>query len=177
MWRHRPLALVQPHRSLMARRRKRGAAMVEAMLVLPILIIVLTGATYLRELYLARASTRLVARACAWEMAMRGCEGGTPASCTASASAPDTSGLPSIPTTAKAEIGGSVDPFSDFPILGEAFVALFGTSTHATASAQVPFPFDEARVGVASSETTVACNSLPRSVLEMATQWLEKVLP
>jgi hypothetical protein len=151
--------------------------MVEAMLVLPILIIVLTGAMYVRELHLARASTRLTARACAWQMAMRGCEGGAPASCTTSASAPDTSGLPTIPTTAKNEVGGTVDPFGDFPILGDAFAVLFGTSTNATASAQVPFPLDEDRVGVASSVTTVACNSLPRSVLEMATQWLEKVLP
>jgi hypothetical protein len=151
--------------------------MVEALLVVPILIIVLTGATYLRELYLARASTRLTARACAWQMAMRGCEGGAPASCTTSASTPATDDLPTIPTTAKSEVGGNVDPFSEFPILGEAFAALFGTSTRATAAAQVPFPFDERRVGVASSETTVACNSLPKSVLEMAEQWLKKVLP
>lgn len=151
--------------------------MVEALLVTPILIIVLVGGIYLRELYLARAGTRLAARACAWELAMRGCEGGTPPSCTAQAIPADPTGLPEIAATAKSHVGGRVDPFSEFPILGGAFRALFGTSAQAGASAHVPFPFGDGRAGVASSQTVVLCNSVPRDVLETAIDWLEEALP
>jgi len=70
------------------------------------------------------------------------------------------------------QTGGSVDPFSEIPVLGAAFQALFGTSTRATAMAQVPFPLDDRRVGVARADAVVLCNSEPTSVLDVALDWL-----
>jgi hypothetical protein len=151
--------------------------MVEAMLVLPILVIAITGASFVCELYRARAETRLAARACAWELAMRGCEGGAPASCEVGDGPADEGWVPDIAAKAKSQVGGSVDPFGDFPILGDAFRALFGTSTRATATAQVPFPFDDTRAGIARSEVVVLCNSVKGDVLELATEWLKEALP
>lgn len=152
-----------------------GAAMVEAMLVFPVLIIVLVGAAYVRDLTLARASTRLAARACAWQAAMGGCDGDS--ACATQPLNGNDDGLPDIAATARARAGGQADPFGKFPILGDAFAALFGRSTRATATASVPFPFDREKAGVAHSEAVVQCNSVPSSVIDMATDWLEEVLP
>lgn len=177
MWRHRSIADLRARRPLTLRAQRRGTAMVEAMLVIPVLIIVLAGAAYLRELSVARASARLAARACAWQSAMRGCEGDASAACATPLPSHDDTRLPDIAATARAQAGGQVDPFGEFPILGEAFAALFGRSTRATATASVPFPFDRERVGVASSEAVVQCNSMPTGVLDVASKWLEEVLP
>lgn len=155
------------HRALSGRpARERGAAMVEAVIVIPVFILLLTGATYVRALHAARAETRLAARGCAWEHALTGCEGGS--ACGGLASNERADGLPDLAQSARAQSGGGVDPFSDIPLLGDAFQTICGTSTRATIAARVPFPFDDALTGDATSENVVLCNAVPRTVLELA---------
>ena len=172
MRRARPIDDLRPHRALKkACRRRAGTAMVEATIVAPVLVLLLFGATYVRELYVARASMRLTARNCAWHYALRGCQGEAPAECSPSVDAVSGEGLPNVADVAR-QTGDGVDPFSDIPVLGETFRMLFGTSTRATATVQVPYPLDDQRVGVASAESVVLCNSVRTDVFDIAKRWL-----
>jgi hypothetical protein len=166
----RPIRNLRGHQSL--KHRHAGAAMVEATIVVPVFIVLLIGATYLRQLYVVRAETRLTARRCAYVYAIHGCRGRLPEECREDPPAAWAEAGPDIARTARVQAGGDVDPFSDVPVLGEAFRMLFGTSTRAIATAQVPFPFDAERVGIARGEVVVLCNSLPTDVFNIARDWL-----
>lgn len=169
MQRYRSGFICRHRRALTRRERTRsGAAMVEATIALPVFIVLLIGATYLRDLYIARASTRLTARSCAWEYALEGCTGSTPAQCSSSIGSAHDGRVPNIAETVRAAVGNADDPFRDVPIVRDALAGLFGSSTSSAASATVPFPFDRARVGVATAQTTVVCNSVATEVLSIA---------
>ena len=79
--------------------------MVEATIALPVLIIVLIGATYLRELYLARASTRLTSRTCAWSYAVVGCRGDAASECTSSSASAHDDDPPNIEEKVQQRLG------------------------------------------------------------------------
>lgn len=68
---------------LRARRRKRGAAMVEAVVVLPFFIIVLASLGYIARLYGTRQQVGADSRKCAWLNAVNSCEGALPPECSA----------------------------------------------------------------------------------------------
>ena len=144
--------------------------MVEATIALPVLIVLLIGATYLRELYIARAGVRLAARSCAWAYALDGCNGSRPAQCATSPSLDsayrENEAMPDIATHVRA--GNGDNPLRGVPVVSDALDALFGQSTHATSDTTVPFPFDAKRVGVAHAENVVVCNSVPTEVLDIA---------
>jgi hypothetical protein len=173
MQRARSFFVYGPVGALKRKRRARaGAAMVEAAIAMPVLIMLLVGATYLRELYLARASTRLTARSCAWAHAMDGCRGSMPSACEGSMSAAHGDDVPQLADKVRVQVGSASDPFRDVPVVGEALASLFGEATHARADATVPYPFDAQRVGMATAETVVVCNTVPTSVLDLAKELL-----
>jgi hypothetical protein len=63
-------------RQLMARGRSRGAAMVEALVVIPFFMLILAGALYVAGLYSTRIEVQGVARTGAWNGAIAGnCQG------------------------------------------------------------------------------------------------------
>lgn len=159
-----------------ARRRQRGTAMVEGVIVAPVLVLIFFGATYFRALYVARAQARLEARTCAWEHAMSGCVGSAP-SCTPEsqpvASTAEPTDAPDIASIARSHSStGDLDPFSDIPIIGSAFQELFGTSTSSAVEREVPFPLDPQRIGIARGESVVLCNSHNQTVFAIAEEFL-----
>jgi hypothetical protein len=63
------------------RSRSRGAAMVEAVIALPVLIVIFVSVLYVRDLVLARQQAATQARSCAWLYSARNCGGEIPAGC------------------------------------------------------------------------------------------------
>lgn len=161
--RHRPLSRRAAARA--------GVAMVEAMIAVPVFVVLLLGAMYLRELYLARAATRLTARSCAWTSALEGCPRDG-AACSSTTGAAHDGQVPNIAEQVRARTGNSADPFRDVPIVRDALSGLFGSAITAEASRSVPYPFDDTRKGVARGETTVVCNSVPTDPISLAKELL-----
>ncbi len=62
------------------RQRQRGAAMVESLMIVPLLIIIDVALVYMQSAYDTRLSTMRGARAEAWSYAMGACESGGPTS-------------------------------------------------------------------------------------------------
>jgi len=142
--------------------------MVEATIALPVFILLLIGATFFRTLYVTQSETRLTARSCAWAHALAGCEGDTPAGCTGSIGSAHDGRVPNIEENVKLQVGNGDNPFRDVPVVRDALAGLFGSSTTAVASATVPYPLDDERVGVATADTTVVCNSISTEIIDIA---------
>lgn len=146
--------------------------MVEATIALPVLILLLIGATFFRELHLARASVRLSARGCAWAYASQGCTGAQPDACDEAPEAAYDGQVPNIEQSTRARVTSADNPFEDVPVVSEALSGLFGRATRASSEATVPFPLDDERVGVAHAENVVVCNSVPTEVIDIAKELL-----
>src|SRR6187200_583141 len=63
--------------------RLRGAAMIEALIALPVFLAVAIALPLLHERYAARQRAGLIARSCAFAHAYTGCAGDAPAQCAA----------------------------------------------------------------------------------------------
>jgi hypothetical protein len=86
-------------------------------------------------------------------------------------------GAPDVAAIASSQSStGDLDPFSDIPIVGDAFQALFGTTTHSEVVHYVPFPLDPERVGVARGSAVVLCNSRNETVESIAKEFLDNAL-
>lgn len=59
-----------------ARRRARGAALVETVVVVPLFILLFAGMLFLHHVIAKTQQTQLAARSAAWQEAMSGCSGG-----------------------------------------------------------------------------------------------------
>ena len=151
-------------------RRRRGAAMIEAVIVLPILLLTWAGVSFMRERFLGRQQALLAARRCAWAHAVSGC-GQPPEGCTSEAqlAAEPAQGSAAIMHAARDRSAmKSIDVFNDIPVLGEVLGALFGSQTGASAVACTPLPWDRERGLVDRVELVVGCNERPRNVLRAA---------
>lgn len=84
--RQKRLTLGGAARSISARRR-RGAAFIEAILMMGVFSIVWAGVVFMGHLHGTTMDTRTEARGCAWRIATRGCES-VPPDCAQSATAP-----------------------------------------------------------------------------------------
>lgn len=151
--------------------------MVEATVALPVFILLLIGATFLRALYVAQSETRLTARRCAWTYALEGCKGAVPTECTSSIGSAHDGRVPDIAEKVRIQVGDADNPFRKIPIVREALADLFGSSTRAAASATVPYPLDVDRVGVATADATIVCNSVSTEVITIAKELLCDHLP
>jgi hypothetical protein len=151
--------------------RRSGAAMIEAVVVLPVLLLALFAVGFMRERYLGRQQAALAARRCAWAHAIGGCGEVPPPGCSAAALAassddPDTA---AIMSAARANAGTSkIDVFNDVPVLGEALDGLFGTHTGARAVTETTVPWNRSLRVVDRTELIVLCNERPRDVLAAA---------
>jgi Flp pilus assembly protein TadG len=61
---------------LSARRRRRGAAMVEALVAIPFFIVIFAVTMFVGQFYNEKLRTMRESKRCAWDHAMNGCKGG-----------------------------------------------------------------------------------------------------
>ncbi len=136
-------------------RATHGTASVEAVIALPLLILLLIGISYVHHLYAAKQQTLLAARKAAWTQAISGCTSG-PSATTGSTGTPG-GAIPSY----VAQHGAHSDDNSlaKIPVVGEALSNLIlpGTSSVASASVQRPTQLDGG-VDTLSTESYVGCN-------------------
>jgi hypothetical protein len=144
--------------------------MIEAVIVLPVLLLTLFAVGFVRDRYLGRQQAGLAARRCAWAHAIGGC-GEAPPGCSAArpgARDDDPDSL-AIMTAARANAGSSeIDVFDHIPVLGNAINELFGTQTGASAVTETAVPWSRTVAVVDRSELVVLCNERPRDVLRAA---------
>lgn len=144
--------------------------MIEAVIVLPVLLLTWAGVSFMHERYLGRQQAMLAARRCAWAHALAGCgqapEGCSPASYVGGEPA---QGAPAIMQAARASAAmQAIDVFDDIPVLSEVLGALFGTQTGAAAEAQTTVPWARELRVIDRTELVVLCNERPRDVLQAA---------
>lgn len=163
-------------RVLALSRDRRGAALIEAVIVLPVLILLLGGVVFLRERYLGRQHALLEARRCAWAHALSGC-GAPPAGCATAVASADADDQDAVAIMSHARAYSDVDVFHDVPILGAAISGLFGTQTGARAEVAVPLPGHADRHEVERAEVVVLCNERPQDVLDAAQSVFCKHVP
>jgi hypothetical protein len=154
--------------------------LIEAVIVLPVLILLLAGVVFLRERYLGRQHALLEARRCAWAHAMNGC-GAPPDGCATaiaviSADTDDQDAV-AIMDAARARADSDIDVFADVPILGAAISGLFGTQTGAQAEVEVPLPGHADRYEIERAEVVVLCNERPQDVMAAAQSVFCKRVP
>ncbi len=150
----------------------RGAATVEALLVLSTFFIIWAGVNFLGNLYQGKMLAQAVARSCAWRISVGGCEK-IPDNCSAT-SASSNSG------TAKAEnlkgesrnaTGGQEDASPLQRQLDSEVEGLFSQRISATGGKVVEQPIllgaEGSTVGASYS---LPCNSKPQSVLNLASE-------
>ncbi|MEY4513567.1 MAG: hypothetical protein RLZZ450_5689 [Pseudomonadota bacterium] len=172
-------------RSLRNKRRLRGTASVEVVMMLPFFLIVYAGIYWMYGHYMGRQQAMLRARSCTWEYAAAGCQdseryktcltaptgGGAPdveqSDQPVVASGAGKSGLEG--EVAKNEVGTSkvgkiMNKFESVPILGDALHYLFGTPV--LGRSRQPVRFGQNRFGPSEKAVPGAystlCNSVPK---------------
>lgn len=174
------------------RRRLRGTASVEVVMMLPFFLIVYAGLYWMYGHYMGRQQAMLRARSCTWEYAAAGCQDtdGYKTCLTA----PSGGGVPDVEQSdqpvvasgagktglegevAKNEVGTSkvgdiMNKFESVPILGDALHYLFGTPVLGRAKQLVRFKenrFGPAQKLVPGAYSTL-CNSVPKDWDDVAT--------
>jgi hypothetical protein len=173
--RRRAVGSIRPFVALTRRMKagsRRGAAIVEAVIMLPTLVILLLGARFLVRRYDADLAALRQARTCAIQFAYGGCKE-VPVGCSASleeapsAPAPDAMGGISQQLAA-AE--GAVARLSSVPVLGSAVDALLGQFSRAESDVAFQgLKRDSAKNGTREKRPTARgkalfpCNEVPRT--------------
>jgi hypothetical protein len=161
-------------------RARRGAAMIEALIVLPVLVALLLGVPMVHERQAALQRALIAARGCAFAHALGGC-GQVPAACAAPPSAldapmPADESDPIVIASRNARGGSFV--FDEIPVLGAALRDLLGHTTEARARVQLRPATAQPQSAAESTAPkqphatvkaafTLACNERPRDVLAM----------
>lgn len=165
----RPLAYLLLRRT----HRSRGTATVEAVIALPVLLLILFSVLYAQSLQVARQRALVEARRCAWKYAIDGC-GRAPAGCPSLGKAGEVSGSgaaardidrqlqPLRRQTKKTQ--SFLESLSNVPVLGSAIEGLFGEKARAIAVREVdrPAPYGGGKAAV-QGEIVVTCNTRPQS--------------
>ncbi len=123
------------------RRRQEGAATVEAVIMLPVVGLLLTGVLFLAQVHAEASETRALARRCALAHAAGGCQE-VPAGCEAvlrGARAERDDQTRQAADSARAGAATSGTLVDELPIIGDALDGLLGTTTTGEARRQVPF--------------------------------------
>ncbi len=148
--------------------------MVEAVILLPVFAVILSGIAYVQAYAMAEQGARVAARRCAWEHAMNGCDE-IPAGCgehghsaESTGAGPDESDA-STAADAAAVVDGVIAASSNsglpfaLPLIGPALEGLFGSATQFTVTREV-------RVGgyatSAKGHFYLLCNAKPTSPAE-----------
>ena len=164
------------------RRRRHGVAMVEAVIMLPVLGLLLVGTLHMRERYLARQQVQLKARQCAWQYAMDGCQGDPPAGCGAQARLDRDTDAEDVTSTMMSDAhtkggGGDFNVFDKVPLLSDALHALLGTRTRFESSIDVRLPWKTDMAYRAEGKFVVMCNTKPRAGEDVAKDVLCGLVP
>lgn len=156
------------------RRDETGAAMVEAVVMLPFFLLLFGLVLYVYREHEGRISASADARNCAWTYSANNCEGPLPPGCR-------TAGSIRSEEIQAADVADGSDSIlgalSGIPFVGMVIDAVFGTS-HRFAGART---FERPKVMGGGERTvsrnyTMMCNEVPRdTALEFALDMLEKV--
>ncbi len=154
--------------------------MVEAVIALPLFVVVFVSVLYVRDLVLVRQSARAEARSCAWLYSAKSCAE-IPPGCAGILGAPAdahtreeatlvrgvTDGLAGVPDPVGGAVKGLVKP---------AIVATFGRSVKATARHDVARPglFAGGRNEISESYD-LACNLAPSTVEQVASRCVDSL--
>lgn len=161
-----------------------GAASVEAVVVLPFLIMIYFGVTLVYGRYDAAQRAWASARGCAWSYSQQGCQGDLPAECGAATTGP--SEILENPELADAASTEGVQASEEEQqkvldvmnhTLGEPRSTLFGEYVTVTAATEFQAPAlfgDRRRV---SATYHIACNLKERTLGDIAKDFVDAVLP
>jgi hypothetical protein len=152
-------------------RRQRGAATVEAVIMLPVFVFMLLAVQHEARLYVTALRATSTARRCAFGHAMSGCvrvpEGcpgvGTRTTGTADDISKEADEEAAVALGVASRIGRPFGSLSSFPILGGALTGLFGerTETRVQGSFEGHLPGDRDERHV-TGYYVLACNVAPR---------------
>lgn len=152
--------------------------MVEAVVVLPVFIVIFVSLLYARDQVLARQQANTLARSCAWQYSMNNCSH-KPPECSAVLAGPILSGM-KHPDLEDALTTGAADALSNADasdlvgaavgaILGPAFEAVLGRSVTATARRKVERPaLYGGDVKTVQGSYELPCNLAPTTAPEVA---------
>jgi hypothetical protein len=153
-----------------SKRALKGAAMVEAVIALPLLGLLLVTMPALHERHATRQKTLAAARECAFAHALNGCSD-VPAACVeppGSTRAPVPAAEADPAAIARAIAGDEFGVFDELPLIGEALGALLGETTEARVSVQLRPRGREKEAARIESAMVLVCNERPRDVLAIA---------
>lgn len=161
------------------RSRARGAASVEALVALPVLILIFISLMYVRDLVVQKQAAEMQARSCAWQYAMGNCQQ-VPAGCAGVLSSPKTEDGHASPELYDALKEGKDDALRGDDgtgivehivgsLLGPALESAFGRSVNASTSRAVDRPalYGPGTTTV-SGKTHLACNLMPETPEDVA---------
>lgn len=169
---------------LQRKRRNRGVASVEAVIVIPFLILIYFGVVFVHARYDARQRAWSSARGCAWLYSQRGCKGELPTECGAAVSGP--AELPENADLDEAARGDQVQAEDEDSqkvvdkqnmLLGEPRGSLFGEYVTVTASVEFQSPALFGGTRSASAPYYVACNLEEQTLGDIAHQFVDAVYP
>ena len=172
------------------RRNQRGAAGVEAVIVLPVFVIVFASLLYVRDSAVAKQQAEQQARSCAWLYSAQDCEGAIPAGCEGvltRADAPDMA-PPKVERAFNEQLdrvkngkdvnGGGLVMSVIGPTVGNALEAAFGNAVDAKTTRQVAHSsiFGPGQKTV-SGKYHLACNLHPTTLEKVAEDAWDKITP
>lgn len=161
-----------------------GAASVEAVVVIPFLIMVYFGVTLVYRRYDAQQRAWSSARGCAWMYSQQGCQGELPAECGAAAAGP--SELPQntdLDDAASTETVQATDEKQQEVVdgmnntLGEPRNTLFGEYVTVSRSVQFDAPAMFGPRRQVSAPYFIACNLKEQTLGDIAGQFVDAVVP
>lgn len=123
-------------KSTKTRRQRNGAASLEAVMLLPVFILIFAGILYVETLWETQQQALLQARKCAWLYANAGCvEENLPQDCIDLQQ--DTSGLTEGNVLAESMNGGVLDGLTEVPLIGPVIEGLFASAFDSRSSRQI----------------------------------------
>jgi hypothetical protein len=173
-----------------SRRAQRGVAAVEAVIVLPVFVIVFLGLFYVRDQAIATQQAEQQARSCAWLYSAQDCEGAIPAGCDGvltRADAPDMA-PPDLKGKLDEQVsrlkqgknvdGGDLVMGIIGPTVGNALEAAFGNAVEAKTSRQVSHSalFGPGQKTI-NGQYRLACNLHPTTLEDVAKDAWDKITP
>ncbi|MDH5670984.1 MAG: pilus assembly protein [Myxococcales bacterium] len=160
-------------------RRKRGAAMVEAVIMLPVLLLILLGILFYAVYAESSAEARLRARSCAFRYALDGCEGAPPEGCEGAAFGGreiDKAETLDDPTHAR-NLNDPLSKLGDVPLLGSAIEGMFGRSITVRMGRTLEPAILRGTTVTASGRFATLCNTRTTSPSQIAKESICSALP
>lgn len=147
------------HRTTQQTKRQHGTASLEALLVLPLFLLLWIGIHHMNRVHAGVLSTRGQARGCAWRYSNGGCRGDLPAACSATGA--------ELSDASEAE-QSMLDTAMQNGVLRWAFEGLLGASITVHTSREVTqhAMLGEGPVNVGSS-LYLLCNERNRTMIEI----------